>query len=71
MALLEIRRLKKNGFKSQTSLEYFARDKTPTPLGTPYEPRHRPTVGSQKSAFFYERGTPVNSTEPQTMNPKA
>ena len=25
---------------------YLAYNKTPTPLGTPWDPRHRPTVGS-------------------------
>ena len=37
----------------------LAHKKTPTPLGTPYDPRHRPTVGSQGDAFSYERGTPA------------
>ena len=38
---------------------YLAHKKLPTPLGTPYGPRHRATVGSQAAAVSYERGTPV------------
>ena len=37
---------------------YLARKKMPIPLGRPWEPRHRPTVGFQGGAFSYERGTP-------------
>ena len=33
--------------------------KCPPPLGPPFGPRHRPTVGSQGGAVFYERGTSV------------
>jgi len=29
------------------------------PLGTPQDPRHRPTVGCWKGAFSYQRGTPA------------
>jgi hypothetical protein len=38
---------------------YLVHKKTPTSLGPPLDPRHRPTVGSQGGAFSYERGTPV------------
>ena len=38
---------------------YLAHKKTPTPLRTPWDTRHRPTVGSSGGAFSYERGTPV------------
>jgi len=31
---------------------YFAHKKTPTPLGHPYDPCHRPAVGSQGGALF-------------------
>ena len=34
--------------------------KTPTLLGTPLDPRHRPTVGSLGGAFSCKRGTPVD-----------
>ena len=30
----------------------LAHNKTPTSLGPPYDPRHRPTVGSWEGAFF-------------------
>ena len=33
---------------------------SPPPLGPPYGPRHRPTVGSWGGAVSYERGAPVN-----------
>jgi len=39
----------------------LAHKKTPTPLGTPWEPRHGPTVGSYGGAFSNERGTPVHA----------
>ena len=39
---------------------YLAHKKTPTPLGPPYDPRHRPTVGSHGGAVSYERGTPAS-----------
>ena len=32
----------------------------PTPLGLPWDPRHRPTVGSQGVAFSYGRRAPVH-----------
>jgi hypothetical protein len=38
---------------------YLAHEKTPTPLGPPEDPRHRPTVGSLPGAVSHERGTPV------------
>ena len=34
-------------------------NKTPTPLGSPYAPRHRATVGPYGGAVSYERGTHV------------
>ena len=34
---------------------YLAHKKTPTPPGPPYDPRHRPTVGSWGIAFFKVR----------------
>jgi len=45
---------------------YLAHKKTPTPLGPPYDPRHRPTVGSSGGAFSYERGTPVRKLSMST-----
>ena len=33
--------------------------KTPTSLGPPWGPRHRPTIGSEGGAVSYERGAPV------------
>ena len=39
---------------------------SPPPLGPPYGPRHRPTVGSWGGAVSYERGTPH---PPQVMRP--
>jgi hypothetical protein len=38
----------------------FSDSASPTPLGFPEDPRHKPTVGSQEEAFSYERGTPVS-----------
>ena len=38
---------------------YLAHTKTPTPLGPPKDPRHRPTVGSSGGAVSYRRGNPV------------
>jgi len=38
---------------------YLAHKKTPTPLGPPQDPRHRPTVGSQGGALSYERGARI------------
>ena len=38
---------------------YLAHKKTPTPLGPPQDPRHRPKVVSYGGALSYERGTPV------------
>ena len=43
--------MKKRGFVIQGNL---AHKKTPTPLGPPKDPRHRPTVGSRGEAFSYE-----------------
>ena len=43
---------------------YLAHKKTPTPLGPPYDPRQRSTVGSLGGAFSYERGTPAGHPEP-------
>ena len=46
--------------REEESLQgYLAHKKMPTPLGPPYDPRHRPTVGSLGWRFSYERGTPV------------
>ena len=39
---------------------YLANKKTPTPLGPPLDPRHRPTVGSLGGAVSYDRGTPLS-----------
>ena len=39
--------------------EYLSYKQTPIPLGPPYTPRHRPTVGSWEGAFSHERGNPV------------
>ena len=36
---------------------YLAHKKTLTPLGPPYDPTHRPTVGSYEGLFCYERGS--------------
>ena len=38
---------------------YLVHTKPPFPLGPPYGPTHRPTVGSWGGAFSHERGTPV------------
>ena len=40
---------------------YLAHRKTPTPLGPPWDPRHRPTVGSWAEEVSYERGTPAGA----------
>ena len=48
--------------RPQTLQGYLAYKKTPTPLGPPQDPRHRPTAGSLGGAFSYERGTPVSPT---------
>ena len=34
---------------------YLARQKMPSPLGPPNDPRHRSTIGSQGCAFSYKR----------------
>ena len=39
---------------------YLAHKKTPTPLGAPQDPRHRPTVRSKGVAFSCKRGNPVH-----------
>ena len=46
-------------WRTQALQGYLARKKTPTPPGTPQDPIHRPTIGSYRVAFSYERGTPV------------
>jgi len=38
---------------------YLAHKRPPPPLGPPYVPRHRPTVGSQGGAVTCKRGHPV------------
>ena len=57
---------------------YLAHDKTPTPLGPSYGPRHGPTIGSRGGAVSYGRGTPiacggvsgsVNPVNPDTQPP--
>ena len=42
---------------------YLAHQKTPTPLGPPWDPRHKPTVWSYVEAVSDERGNPVPSVE--------
>jgi len=58
---------------------YLAHKKTPTPLGPPQDPRHRPTVGSYGVAVSYTRGSPVTCAywlfrerypKPYTTTPK-
>ena len=44
----------------------LARKKTPTPLGPPQDPRHRPTEGSWGGAFF-ESEVPLYAHEPETI----
>ena len=48
--------LRKKSFSVQG---YLAHKKEPPPLGPPYDPRYRPTEGSQGGAFSYEEGVPV------------
>ena len=43
---------------------YLAHKKLPPPLGSPYGPRLRPTLGSQEGAVSSERGTPVVDDDP-------
>jgi len=38
---------------------YLAHMNTPTPLGPPEDPRHRPTIESWRGAFPHGRGAPV------------
>ena len=41
--------------ESEVTLQgYLAHEKTPPPPGTPKDPRHRPTVGSEGVAFSYK-----------------
>ena len=40
---------------------HLAHEKTPTPLGPPYDPRYGPTVGSWEGGVADGRGTPVGS----------
>ena len=44
-----------------TYMDTSLKRKRHPPLGPPYGPRHRPTVGSRGGAVSYERGTPVDS----------
>ena len=44
---------------------------SPPPLGPPYDPRHRSTVGSLEGAVSYERGTPVSLVKEATHPSRA
>ena len=48
---------------------YLGHMRPPTPLGQPWGPRHRPTVGSEKLVFPCERGTPVGTGEAHVQTP--
>jgi len=47
------------GFRAYSLQAYLAHKKQHPPLGSPYGPRQRPTLGSLEGAVSYERGTPV------------
>ena len=49
------------GLRLRVVQGYLAQKKTPTPLSSPYDPRHRPTVGSSGGAFSCQRNSPVLS----------
>ena len=40
---------------------YLSHEKTPTPLGTPLDPRHRPTVESLGFAFYCQARYPCHA----------
>ena len=68
MALVEVREpygalLCSGGGQSVSLQGYLARKKTPTLLGPPQHPRHRPTVGFWGGAFSFKRGIPVTQKD--------